>query len=357
MIPQVHLDIEDIDILLTDLRKVVESGWLSEGPFTKRYLELAKKRLGVQNVLPVTNGTLGLLLAYLAAQRLWSVGDVLVPTFTFYGTVTPMVPLGFNPVFVDCSVDSFQSELKHYIEANTAKTVGIVLVHVYGQVGGDVSKIVEWARSEGYFIIEDAAQAFGGAGVSGKAGRFGDISVFSTYSDKALPTGEGGLICSENEEIFNLLRLVRNQGRPNSGTFMHPEFGMNFRITDLQAAVGAHLLERYDGELLRRRALYDNYSEESQRRGVRTMHVSYKDGLVPFRFPVLSEDPDSSKKNLESSGYQTRGFFVPMHCQPKFRGFGKSLPGAEYISRKGICLPVHKLITDNDINLQLDCIE
>jgi perosamine synthetase len=357
MVPQVHLEIEDSDILLADLRKVVESGWLSEGPFSKRYLELAQKRLGIANVLPVSNGTLGLLLAFLAAQRLWTVGDVLVPSFTFYGTVTPMVPLGFNPVFVDCSVDSFQSELSNYKEAATSRTVGIVLVHIFGQVGQDTASVVEWARSEGYFIIEDAAQAFGAETECQKAGSFGDISVFSTYSDKALPTGEGGLICSKDDEVFNLIRLLRNQGRPNSGTFLHPEFGMNFRITDLQAAIGAHLLARYDCELARRRLLYEEYLKQSEHRQIRTMKVSYEKGLVPFRFPVVSRNREASMARLEREGYQTRGFFTPLHCQPKFKRFGESLPGAEHISQHGICLPVHKMITEIDIKKQLACIE
>ena len=357
MIPQVHLDIEDKADLLADFETIISTGWLSEGPFTKRYTDLACSRLMLKNVLPVPNGTLGLLLAMLAAKSRWGIGDILIPTFTFYGSVTPALPLGFNPIFVDCSRETFQCELENYVKAETSNTVGVMLVHIYGQLGSEVEAISSWARAKGYFVIEDAAQAVGASNASGVAGSFGDISVFSTYSDKALPTGEGGLISAKDGDLFDSIKLIRNQGRPNSGTFSHPSFGMNFRITDMQAAIGAHLLARYDNELTRRRSLYEVYRKVSLDFNITTMEVEFPSGLVPFRFPVLAKNQTQTKRKLEEKGFQTRGFFLPMHCQPLFKDTSTSLPNAEYLHAHGLCLPVHKLITQHEVLLQLECIE
>ena len=357
MIPQVHLQIEDKEDLLADFETIVTTGWLSEGQFTKKYMDLACSRLMLRNLLPVPNGTLGLLLAMLAAKSRWDVGDILIPTFTFYGSVTPVLPLGFKPVFVDCSKETFQCELENYREAETSNTVGVMLVHIYGQIGSEAEAIANWAREKGYFVIEDAAQAVGASNESGTAGSFGDITVFSTYSDKALPTGEGGLISAKDDDLFDAIKLIRNQGRPNSGTFSHPSFGMNFRITDMQAAIGAHLLTRYDNELERRRSIYEIYRQVSLKLNIQTMEVEFPSGLVPFRFPVLAKTPSQAKNKLEEKGFQTRGFFLPMHCQPLFKDKSKSLPNAEYLHDHGLCLPVHTLISNYEVTEQLKCIK
>ncbi|MDB0032800.1 DegT/DnrJ/EryC1/StrS family aminotransferase [Amylibacter sp.] len=357
MFPQVHIEIPDQDNLVMDISKIVKSGWLSEGEYTKKYTKLASNLIGGLEVLPVPNGTLGLFLALLAAKEKWGVGEIIVPTFTFYGSATPLLPLGFKPVFIDCSPDTFQCELKNYMQAKTDNTVGIMLVHIYGQIGFDCGEIVSWARKNNYFVIEDAAQALGASRGGKLAGSYGDISVFSTYSDKALPTGEGGLICATNCEMMEKIRLIRNQGRPNSGTFTHPSYGMNFRITDIQAAIGAHLLARYKQELLRRRDLYRLYTREADLLQISFMQTDNVDEIIPFRFPVLASNHAKSIKQLNELGYQTRGFFKPMHQQPMFIDQSEyNLPSSEKISGLGICLPMHPRVTDEHVKIQLNSI-
>ena len=357
MFPQVQIEIPDQDDLLMDISQIVKSGWLSEGEYTKKYINLASDLIGGLDILPVPNGTLGLFLALLAAKEKWGVGEIIVPTFTFYGTATPLLPLGFKPVFIDCSASTFQCELKNYMQAKTDRTVGIMLVHIYGQIGFDCDEIVAWARQNNLFIIEDAAQALGATKGGKPAGSYGDIAVFSTYSDKALPTGEGGLICETNFEMMEKLRLIRNQGRPNSGTFTHPSYGMNFRITDIQGAIGAHLLNRYDKELSRRRELYRLYIREANSLQVSFMHTDNVDEIVPFRFPVLARNHKKSIQKLNEMGYQTRGFFKPMHQQPLFiHQIKYNLPSSEKISSLGICLPMHQGVTEEHIKIQLKSI-
>lgn len=355
MFPQVHLDLPDKQLLLEKFKQIVNSGWLSEGKFTEEYVTEVSRLIGLKNVLPVPNGTLGLFLALSALKEQWGVGEVLIPAFTFYGSATPLLPLGFIPKFVDCSAETFQSELGHYMEQESGNTVGIMLVHVYGQVG-EAQKIAEWARSKGYFIVEDAAQALGASSKGAMAGKFGDVAVFSTYSDKALPTGEGGLICSGDENLSKIIRYFRNQGRDNSGTFLHDMWGMNFRITEMQAAIGLHLLERYSIELARRRSLYKIYLKSATNSNVNTMDVQDVNEMVPFRFPVLVDDKNKTELKLNQAGFQTRSFFKPMHLQPIFRSTDQCLPNSEKISEAGLCLPVHSLVDANIIAKIIGCI-
>ena len=134
----------------------------------------------------------------------WGVGEILIPSFTFYGTASPLIPLGFTPKFVDCNPRDFQASLENFKKQVSPNTKGIMLVHIYGKIG-NVEEIKIWAKSEGYFIIEDAAQALGAKRNGTLAGSFGDIAVFSTYSDKALPTGEGGLLSVEDMELHDLI--------------------------------------------------------------------------------------------------------------------------------------------------------
>lgn len=356
MFPQVHLEIPDKEELLDKFRDIFDAGWLSEGPFTKKYIEACSAYLKIPHLLPVPNGTLGLYLALSVAKEKWGLGDILIPSFTFYGSATPAVALGFNPVFVDCNRATFQSDLAQFASRATPSTVGIMPIHVYGQLT-EMSELCNWAKEKGYFIIEDCAQAFG-AEINGVgAGTFGDIAVFSTYSDKALPTGEGGLIGVHDPELFRQVKLKRNQGRENSGTFTHEALGMNFRITDMQAAIGLHFLARYSEELQRRRKIYNIYREQSELRGIETMFVSDINSMVPFRFPVVSNDFEKTRLNLERNGFQTRGFFNPLHRQPKFiEVVQNSLPNSEDISSRGFCLPVHSLVSEAVIEEQLKCI-
>lgn len=357
MFPQVHLDIPDQEDLLDKFKRILETGWLSEGPYTKQYVEECSVYLGIPNLLPVPNGTLGLYLALSVAKKNWGVGDLLIPSFTFYGSASPAVALGFNPVFVDCDQNTFQSGIEQFASRATRSTVGIMPIHIYGQLT-NMHELCEWAKGNGYFVIEDCAQAFGASVNGAGAGTFGDMAVFSTFSDKALPTGEGGLIGTSNADLYREIKYQRNQGREHSGTFLHQEWGMNFRITDMQAAVGLHFLKRYSEELRRRRKIYSNYLEQTILKGIETMAVSDIDAMVPFRFPLLSNNYERTKHNLEKNGFQTRGFFKPLHKQPKFAEFGPDyLANCEAISSKGFCMPVHSLVTAQTIEQQLECVE
>ena len=227
-------------------------------------------------------------------------------------------------------------------------------VHIYGQVG-EVEEICRWAKEKGFFSVEDAAQALGCRKNGKAAGTFADIGVFSTYSDKILTTGEGSVITCKSQELADKVKLIRNQGRPNAGTFTHPSLGMNFRLTEMQAALGLHQLNGIDQELQERRTKYEYYTVKSKGvNGISTMELISDSTLIPFRFPVLSEKRDQLQNALKEAGVQTRDFFVPMHMQPQFvKNQKKELPSATKISRMGLCLPIHHAIKNEDIDLMI----
>ncbi len=327
----------------------IDSRWLTEGPHSKNFQARLAELTGARHVFFAPNGTLALFLAALALEP--DNGDeIVIPTFTFYGSATASLFAGFKPVFIDVDPETFNARPEAFEAAIGPRTKAFMPVHVYGQAC-DMEGIMEVARRKGIQVIEDAAQALT-VKLNGKqAGTFGDIGVFSLFSDKVITTGEGGILVTNVDEIADRIRLLRNQGRPNSGTFIHPSLGMNFRITDLQAAIGVAQMEKLPKILEDRAKKWRLYSEGLSGVGdIRLMKVLKGSEIVPFRFPIVTADRENLSKTLEHAGIQTRGFFYPMHLQPKLRGpQTQSLPVAERLSAQGLCLPVHVHVTDAQV--------
>lgn len=351
MISQVDISVKNKDQLLEMYKDIVDRKWFSEGKYCEEYRERLRQFLGRDHVFLAPNGTLGLFLALLALKSEQNYfGEVLVPAFTFYGSATSVIYAGFKPVFVDCNVETFQSDLKHFQEKYTDKTVGIMPIHIYGHMA-DIQGISNWAKEKGLFVLEDSAQVLGCRRDGHTPGEFSDIAVYSTFSDKIMTTGEGSIVVTDNDEIAKKIKLIRNQGRPNAGTFLHPSLGMNFRLTEFQAALGLHQLISISTEIGERLLRYEKYFELlKDNKNISFMSIDKSSELVPFRFPILSDRRGLLMKKLEDSGIQTRGFFVPMHLQPELKKYASgSLPAAEELSKKGLCLPIHCSIGDDEI--------
>ncbi|MBI3418546.1 MAG: DegT/DnrJ/EryC1/StrS family aminotransferase [Proteobacteria bacterium] len=251
----------------------------------------------------------------------------------------------------------FVEELRHTLGAKaiTPNTRALLPVHLYGQAC-DMPGLLRLAEKHGLKILEDAAQAYGVTFAGKQAGTFGDAGIISFFSDKVITTGEGGAVLTNSEALYDRLRLLRNQGRPHSGTFVHPSLGMNFRMTDLQAGVGLVQMKKFSkihDERLRKWKLY-----EDGLKGVgdlQPMRVHEKSNLVPFRYPVLSKKREGALAAMEKAGIQTRGFFYPMHLQPMLRSDPpQSLPVSEKLFAEGFCLPVHPHLSDADIATIID---
>jgi len=354
MISQVDLFLDESELALVE--KCLRDRWLTEGPYAKAFQEAIRARTGSKHVMFAPNGTLGLFLALLGLD-LEPGSEIILPTFTFYGSATAAVFAGLKPVFVDVDPATFNARASDFESAIGARTRALMPVHVYGQAC-DVQEIVALARKHRLMVVEDAAQALGTTLHGKTAGTFGDIGVYSTFSDKVVTTGEGGILVTDSDELAARLALLRNQGRPHAGTFIHPSLGMNFRITDLQAAIGVAQMAKLPRILADRTKKWTHYSEALRGVGdLQFMSILPGSSIVPFRFPILTGKRDALAKHLEASGVQTRGFFYPMHLQPKLRASPPaSLPVAEGLHARGLCLPVHVNLTDSQMGQITDAI-
>lgn len=341
-----RFDQDEIDGVTGSIR----AGWLTEGSQAAQFLASVQAETGARHAVLAPNGTLGLFLALLALD-LPRDSEILIPTFTFYASATAAVFAGLRPVFVDADPDTFNLDIATLDDLLTERTKAIMPVHVYGHCA-PMDAIVEFADRHGLAVIEDAAQAYGVKYRGRHAGTWGDLGVISFFADKTITTGEGGVVLTDDDTIYEKLRLLRNQGRINSGTFIHDALGMNFRVTDLQCAVGNAQLRKLPEIVAAKRANHAHYvANLAGVDGLRWLQVQPGSDHVPFRFALVSERREQLVAALEGAGVQTRGFFYPMHLQPALRSYARGpLPVAEYLYERGICLPVHPDLTPADID-------
>ena len=217
-------------------------------------------------------------------------------------------------------------------------------VHIYGQVA-KLTILRKICDEHNLVLIEDAAQAMGVQYGGRHAGTVGEVGVISFFADKTITMGEGAVLLTNDQKLYETLRLVRNQGRPNSGTFVHPELGMNFRITDIQAGIGLAQLDKLRQGEKQRLKTYEHYRNALLGIGdLKFMKVDKSSTFIPFRFAFTSQKKEKIVEALESSGIQTRSFFYPMHLQPALKMFVSEetkIPNAEKLFHTGIALPIH----------------
>jgi perosamine synthetase len=339
----------------SSVKKVMKTKWFTEGNYTKKFVKKIKQITGSRYVLPISNGTLGLYVALLS-MKLPKGSEVLIPSFTFFGSASSVYFAGLKPVFVDVDPDNYMATVKNYRNKITKKTSAIMPVHIYG-LSCDMKPIMDFAKENKIKVIEDAAQAIGVKYKSKHCGTFGDVGVISFFADKTIAMGEGGAILTNKKNIYDKLKLIRNQGRPNSGTFIHPEFGMNFRITDMQSAIGYAQLKKLSGKIKNKMKLFKRY--KSNLKNCKNISIVKKpdySNFAPFRFAFRSNKKIKIINALEKRGIQTRSFFYPMHLQPSikktFSNVSKVvLPVSEMLYKEGIALPIHNKLTFKDIDL------
>lgn len=341
------------------LNKTIDNAWVTEGPYTKKFLDQLKSLTNAKYVLPVNNGTLGLFLSLLALD-LPKGSEIIIPSFTFFGSVSAAHYAGLKPVFADVSLTDYMLTLENIKSLITEKTKAIMPVHVYGQ-SVDMDPIIKFANDNNLLVIEDAAQSIGVRYKGRHCGTMGDIGVISFFADKTLTTGEGGVVMTNNEEIFKKAQLIRNQGRPNSGTFIHSAFGMNFRITDMQAALGVAQLERLDEIIYSKLSKYQIYNEKlSGLKNIDLIELKSYSNFVPFRFFIRTKNSIELENTLNLKGVQTRRFFYPMHLQPSIIAEYGDQPrclNSEELNKTGLCLPIHAGISKKDIVYITDIIK
>ncbi len=325
--------------------KVVESGWITEGAESEKFSRQLNKMIGCDYGVFAPNGTLALYLGLVAMGI--GVGDeVLVPDTTFIASANAVIMAGATPVFVDVNRRNFQIDVADATKYLSNKTKAIMPVHLYGMIA-NMSEVMEFSSTHDLLVIEDAAQALGVHYKGQHSGTFGDVGCFSFFADKTMTTAEGGYVVCQTEETYKKLLYLRNQGRLDRGSFVHPEIGYNFRITDMHAAMGLVQLKKLNWIIQRKHEIYSWYREQLEtQKAITFLEIEPGSEFVPFRTVVLAERLEALMEYLNNNGVGTRGFFYPLHKQPCYQYMveeGRDLsdenyPNATYGNKHGLCL-------------------
>lgn len=341
------------------IKECFKNNWITEGPISKKFQEELLKLCGAKYGVFAPNGTLAIYLALRAIDI--SYGDeVIVPDFTFLGSASAVEMVGAVPVFVDVNRKNFQIDLSNADKLVTKKTKAVMPVHIYGTVA-DMEQVQKFAKKHNLKIIEDAAEAVGVFRNGKHAGTFGEIGTLSFFADKTITTGEGGFVVTNNEKIYNKLLLLRNQGRINRGSFIHPEIGYNFRMTDLQNAVGLVQLRKLPEIVARKRKILKLYLKLlKDTPQIQIFEPDKESDWIPFRFCIVYEKGQQLMEYMKQKDIETRSFFYPMHLQPGMQKLSKekkiksnldknNFPNSTYGYECGVCLPIFPTLTETQV--------
>lgn len=333
----------------TYLAQCIDTGWISsEGPFVAEFEQRFARRVGRKHGIAVCNGSVALDAA-VAALRLGPGDEVILPTFTIISCAAAVVRAGAVPVVVDCDPHTWNMAVDQVRARIGPRTRAIMPVHLYG-LPVDMDPLMQLARENGLAIIEDAAEMHGQTYKGLPCGSFGDISTFSFYPNKHVTTGEGGMIVTDSDELAERCRSLRNLCFVAGRRFVHEELGWNFRMTNLQAALGLAQLERLDEFAARKRAMGARYRDllgDLVDIELAPAQTDYASSIYWVFGLVLKDSVDfdaaEAMSRLARLGVGTRPFFWPMHEQPVFRRMGLFAddrhPVAERIARRGFYLP------------------
>lgn len=346
----------------------IQSGWISSaGEYLNRFENLWASFCGQTHGIGVCNGTAALEVA----ARALGIGpgdEVITPTFTIVSCAFAVVQTGATPVLVDADPATWGIDVDRIEEKITPKTKAIMIVHIYGHPV-DMTKVMALARKYGLPVIEDAAEVHGaecfytdekGNRSWRRCGSFGTVSTFSFYANKIITTGEGGMVLTSDAIIARRCQDLRNLCFRADRRFLHDELSGNYRLTNLQAAIGVAQLERIDEILKLKRWLGESYGERLQGfEGIQLpvekpwgKNVYWMYGLVLDE--KLGIEASELAARLKQRGIDTRPFFLGMHEQPAFHKMGlfggEQYPVADRLARQGLYLPSGLGITETQLD-------
>lgn len=341
----------------------LNTGWISsEGPFVSQFEEAFSRRVGRQHGIACANGSAALDIA-VAALKLGPGDEVILPTFTIISCAAAIVRAGATPVVVDADPDTWNMVPEQVAAAITPRTAAIMVVHIYG-LPVDMDPILELANRHGLAVIEDAAELIGGNYKGRPCGSFGNISTFSFYPNKHITTGEGGMVVTDDPALAERCRSLRNLCFQAKQRFVHEELGWNYRMTNLQAALGLGQLERLDSVMLTKRRIglaYTQHLHECPHISLPISSTDYADNYFWVYGLVCSQKLAAHvSRALSLQHIGTRPFFCPMHLQPVFTEMGifkgVSAPVSERLAEHGFYLPSGLAITADQIDTVVRCL-
>jgi perosamine synthetase len=323
------------------VNECLDTSWISsKGKFVPLFEQRFAEYTGIKYATSVCNGTVAIHLA-LVALGIGPGDEVIVPSLTYIASVNAIAYTGATPVFVDSVADSWQVDPSDVRNKITPRTRAIMAVHLYGHPC-DMDALVEISKEHNLFLVEDCAEAFGTLYKGSHVGGFGDISTYSFFGNKTITTGEGGMVVTNDDTLFDRAVHFKGQGLAKHRQYWHDVIGFNFRMTNICAAIGLAQLEQADDFLGRKRQVAEWYKE-----GLKGVPVVFhqEKGEVRHSYwmcSILVENPvqrDPLRDALAAAGIETRPLFYPVHTMPMYSQKYQRLPVAENLGWRGINLP------------------
>jgi perosamine synthetase len=340
------------------LNECINTGWISsEGPFVKKFENNMASYIGRKYATACANGSAAIDIA-VRALELKAGDEVIMPTFTIISCTQSLVNHGVTPVLIDSDYKTFNINVEEIESKITSKTKAIMIVHIFG-LTTDVDPIITIAKKHNLKIIEDAAEVIGQNYKGQKCGSFGDISTFSFYSNKHITTGEGGMVLTDDKNLDDRAKSLRNLCF-TSDRFIHEEIGFNYRLTNMQAALGVAQLEQIEDIIIKKRWIGNIYNEllkDLDMINLPLNKTNYCENIYWVYAITLKDNCDKTAKQVMNELHEleigTRPFFFPMHKQPIFNKKGlflnEKLPYSEKLYQKGFYIPSGLALTEDQI--------
>ena len=344
------------------VNQALRTNWISsEGPFVKKFEKsfsiYNKKKFGVA----VSNGTAALEIA-IKSLNLKKGSEVIIPAFSIISTANAVIKNKLKPILVDCDLETWNMRSDETLKKITKKTKAIIITHIYG-LPVDLKKILQIAKKKNIIIIEDTAEVIGLKYKNKICGSFGDLSTFSFYANKHITTGEGGMICTNSKKYYEKCKSLRNLSFSKSfyDRFNHDDIGWNYRMSNLQAALGCGQLKNINWIIKRKREIGNKYYSKLKNKDniiLQKNIISYAKNIY-WVFGILVKKNSKISRNkimkmLLKKNIETRPFFLPMNKQKifmKMKLFNRiKAPNSEYLSKNGFYLPSGLGITNKQID-------
>ena len=336
------------DEIRTKALQVLNSKRYIKGPENKAFEEEFAKYLSIKYAITTSSGTTALWLIY-DALGIGKGDEIIAPSHTFIATVTPAIHLGARPIFADIDEETYTLDPEDVRRKITKRTKAIVVVHLYGHPA-DIKPLKEIAEEHDIYLIEDCAQAHGAIYHNQKVGTFGDAAAFSFFPSKVMcVAGDGGMAVTNNDEVAEKIRMLRDQGRKDK--YEHILLGYNFRMSELHAGIGRIQLKHLEEWIRRRNEIARIYNEVLEG-VVRVPCVKPWARHAWYVYTIRTEKRDALREYLKGEGVATGLYYpIPVHMQPAIKTIAPSepLPITEKVVKEIISLPMHPLLKDADV--------
>lgn len=363
-----NIQLANPDITQAEIDAVVEvmkSGWLSIGPKVEEFEKKIADYIGVKHAVAVNSGTSGLHLL-IKAFGIKEGDEVITTPFSFVASTNCILFERAKPVFVDINPETLEMDIDKIEERITNRTKAILPVDVFGHPM-DIKRLRDIADKHGLVLIEDSCEALGSEYDGIKSGSMADAAAFAFYPNKQITTGEGGMIVTNNDDIAELCRSYRSQGRAITGFWLHHErMGYNYRMSEINAVIGSAQMDRLDGIIARRNRVAAMYNERlSKIKGVRLPYVSPKTTIMSWFVYVIRLNKEINRDEvmefLKQNGVACRPYFTPIHIQPYIKEmFGyreEDFPNTAMAGRSCIALPFYNDLDINEIEYVAEILE